>query len=219
MSKYTTGDLAKLSNVSVRTVQYYDTKNLLNPSSLTEGGRRLYNDDDLQKLDRICLLKALGLSLDSIKGILESENSSKITLLLLEEKEEYVKKEMSAMQMQLEAINIVKDNIQNAENITVNSISDINNIMSGKTELKKMYVKMSIMAVIIWIIELYTITKWIITGYWLSFLVGMLVVIPIATLLFKTYYKGTAYICPNCDNKFKPSKREFFFCRTYTKNS
>ena len=48
MSKYTTGELAKLCGVSVRTVQFYDTKGLLPPSELSEGGRRLYSDDDLQ---------------------------------------------------------------------------------------------------------------------------------------------------------------------------
>ena len=64
MSKYTTGELAKLCDVSVRTVQFYDTKGLLPPSALTEGGRRLYTDDDLIRLRLICMLKALGLTLD-----------------------------------------------------------------------------------------------------------------------------------------------------------
>jgi hypothetical protein len=39
---YTTGEIAKLCGVSVRTVQYSDTRGILIPSSLTEGGRRLY---------------------------------------------------------------------------------------------------------------------------------------------------------------------------------
>ena len=41
--RYTTGEIAKLCGVSVRTVQYYDSKNILNPSAVTEGGRRIYN--------------------------------------------------------------------------------------------------------------------------------------------------------------------------------
>lgn len=45
MSKYTTGEIAKLCGVSVRTVQYYDTRGILTPSELTEGGRRLYSED------------------------------------------------------------------------------------------------------------------------------------------------------------------------------
>ena len=50
MSKYTTGEMAKLCDVSVRTVQYYDSRKLLVPSELSEGGRRLYSEDDLRKL-------------------------------------------------------------------------------------------------------------------------------------------------------------------------
>ena len=49
MSEYTTGELAKLCDVSVRTVQFYDVKDLLKPAELTEGGRRLYTDDDLKR--------------------------------------------------------------------------------------------------------------------------------------------------------------------------
>ena len=50
MSKYTTGEIAKLCGVSVRTVQYYDTRGILTPSELTEGGRRLYSEDDLKRM-------------------------------------------------------------------------------------------------------------------------------------------------------------------------
>ena len=50
MSKYTTGELAKLCNVTVRTVQYYDKRGILIPTELSEGGRRLYSESDLQRL-------------------------------------------------------------------------------------------------------------------------------------------------------------------------
>lgn len=40
-SRYTTGDIAKLTGVSVRTVQYYDAKGLLIPNEISDGGRRL----------------------------------------------------------------------------------------------------------------------------------------------------------------------------------
>ena len=50
MSKYTTGEIAKLCGVSVRTVQYYDERGILIPSELSEGGRRLYSEDDYKKV-------------------------------------------------------------------------------------------------------------------------------------------------------------------------
>ena len=66
MSKFTTGEMAKLCGVTVRTVQYYDTRNILVPSELTEGGRRLYSEEDLQKLKIICFLRNIDLPIDSI---------------------------------------------------------------------------------------------------------------------------------------------------------
>ena len=59
MSKYTTRELAKLCSVTVRTVQYYDTRGILIPSELSEGGRRLYSEDDLRRTKIICFLLAV----------------------------------------------------------------------------------------------------------------------------------------------------------------
>ena len=112
MAQYTTGDLAKICDVSVRTVQYYDSKGLLKPSELTEGGRRLYSDDDKKKLQLICMLKSRGLSLDSIKGIRESDAPGKVLLLLLEEQERRLNSEINDRQKQLQAIRIIKENIR-----------------------------------------------------------------------------------------------------------
>ena len=51
MSLYTTGELAKKCNVSVRTIQYYDERGILVPTDLTEGGRRLFSDKDIATLE------------------------------------------------------------------------------------------------------------------------------------------------------------------------
>lgn len=39
---FTTGEAAKMCNVSVRTVQYYDKEGIVKPLELAEGGRRIY---------------------------------------------------------------------------------------------------------------------------------------------------------------------------------
>lgn len=83
MSEYTTGEMAKLCNITVRTVQYYDTRNILVPSRLSDGGRRLYSQEDLQKLKVICFLRQLGLSINSIGEILEEESPENVISLLL----------------------------------------------------------------------------------------------------------------------------------------
>ena len=74
MSQYTTGEMAKLCNVTVRTVQYYDTRGILTPSALSEGGRRLYDDSDLKMLKVICFLRSRKRTSESSAGS-STENS------------------------------------------------------------------------------------------------------------------------------------------------
>ncbi len=60
------GELAKKSESSVRSLRYYEELGLLKPGSHSQGGFRLYSEEDLKKLSVIKYLKNLGLSLDEI---------------------------------------------------------------------------------------------------------------------------------------------------------
>ena len=77
MSLYTTGELAKKCNVSVRTIQYYDERGILVPTDLTEGGRRLFSEKDVATLETICFLRDLDISIKDIAEILEADESQK----------------------------------------------------------------------------------------------------------------------------------------------
>ena len=78
MSKYTTGEIAKLCGVSIRTVQYYDTRGILTPSELTEGGRRLYSEDDLKRMRIVCFLRDAGISINNIGELLSENNPGNV---------------------------------------------------------------------------------------------------------------------------------------------
>ena len=86
MAKYTTGELAKLCGVTVRTVQYYDARGILSPSELTEGGRRLYSEDDCKRMKIICFLRELGLPIDAIGQLLAEEDPGSVIALLLDQR-------------------------------------------------------------------------------------------------------------------------------------
>ena len=66
MNYYKTGKFARLSNVSERTIRYYDKIGLLKPSFVMENGYRQYSDLDLLKLQKILSLKHLGFSIEEI---------------------------------------------------------------------------------------------------------------------------------------------------------
>lgn len=109
MSKYTTGELAKLSGVTVRTVQYYDTRGILIPSELTEGGRRLYSDDDLKRMHVICFLRELDIPINAISQILNEEHPERIITLLIEQQETALLNEISEKEEKLEKIRVLKN--------------------------------------------------------------------------------------------------------------
>lgn len=63
--------VAKLTGVSTRTLQYYDEIGLLKPSKRTAAGYRLYDADALQVLQQILFFRELGFPLKEIKQILQ----------------------------------------------------------------------------------------------------------------------------------------------------
>lgn len=211
MPKYTTGEIAKLCNISVRTVQFYDTKNLLNPTELTEGGRRQYSEDDLKKLQLICLLKSFGLSLDSIKGTLESRSPNKILLLLLDEQEKTLGGEIEDKERQLKTIKMVRESIIKTNAIPIETISEMEEIIKNKKKLRKVHGTMLALGIVMDIIQVLAIALWIFQGIWIPFAICMPIVILIGILTVRMYYKNTVYICPECNTTFKPPMKEFFF--------
>lgn len=64
---YTSGEFAEKAHISIRTIRYYDQKNLLKPAARTKSGARRYTDQDFAKLQQILLLKYLGFSLNEIR--------------------------------------------------------------------------------------------------------------------------------------------------------
>jgi DNA-binding transcriptional MerR regulator len=63
---YQIGELANLLGLSSRTIRYYEEIGLLNSIKRVEGGKRIYTDEDFQRLKFITRLKYLGLTLSEM---------------------------------------------------------------------------------------------------------------------------------------------------------
>ena len=138
-SFYTTGDLAKLAGVSVRTVQYYDKRGILTPSDVTEGGRRLYVASDLEQLRMICFLRELDFSIDQIKRILAEENAKQVLELLLVEHIKEMKQDLSERKAKLDtAVNLL-DKVKNQSGQSLAFLSDISLVMRNQHTLKQLH--------------------------------------------------------------------------------
>jgi DNA-binding transcriptional MerR regulator len=66
--------VSEMTGVTVRTLRHYDQIGLLQSTSKTEGGHRLYNNGDLKKLQQIQFMKKIGFRLNEIKNMLNSSD-------------------------------------------------------------------------------------------------------------------------------------------------
>lgn len=72
---YSISTLARTAGVTSRTLRHYDRIGLLQPAHVDESGRRFYERDQLRRLQRILVLRELGVRLDSIGEVLAGERA------------------------------------------------------------------------------------------------------------------------------------------------
>lgn len=213
MSKYTTGEIAKQCGVSVRTVQYYDSRGILVPSELSEGGRRLYSEEDVRRLKIICFLRELDLPINSIGKLLSEKNPQEVIALLLDEQEKELSAEVAEKQLQLDKLEELKRSLRKVEHFSVESIGDVAYFMKNKKELRKMRMIMFAVGIVMNIVEIGTLALWIWKGIWQPFAIGMCLVVAMAIWVSFFYYKRVAYICPQCHTVFRSTFKEMFMAR------
>ena len=95
-------EVAKLTGVSARTLQYYDEIGLLIPEKL-DNGYRDYSDENLDKLQKILFYRFLKFKLNDIKELLDGDIDG---LKILEQQRELILKEK-------ETFEIILHNIEN----------------------------------------------------------------------------------------------------------
>ena len=211
MSQYTTGEMARQCGVTVRTVQYYDARGILTPSALSEGGRRLYSEDDLRKLGIICFLRELGLSIDSIGQLLSEEDPASVIDLLLDQQEQVLREEIDERQGQLEKLSDLRRALKREEKPTVESIGDIAFTMEGKKKLRGVRRNLILAGLPLSVLQWAGIALWILRGQWWLFAVWAVVAIPCGVLIIRYYHRRVAYLCPQCHKVFQPKMKQFFF--------
>ncbi len=70
-AEYSSGDLARATGNTVRTIRFYEEQGLLRPAIVSEGGHRRDTEEDLDRLRRIADLRELGLPLSEIRAVLD----------------------------------------------------------------------------------------------------------------------------------------------------
>ncbi len=211
MSKYTTGEIAKLCGVSVRTVQYYDTRNILTPSALSEGGRRLYSEQDLKRMKIICFLRDAGISINSIGELLSEEDPGRVISVLLDQQEQLLQEEIHERESRLELVNGIRREMKNIASFSVESIGDIAYAMENKKKMKHLHTILLVTGLPLSILQWVAIIVWIATGSWWLLPVWVVLSMVYGFWMGNFYFNRVAYICPQCHEVFRPSLREAFW--------
>lgn len=81
MNKYTVKQLAALCGVSIRTLHHYDAIGLLKPAAVGENKYRYYGREELLRLQQILFHREVGLSLNTIAGILDDPEFDQVAAL------------------------------------------------------------------------------------------------------------------------------------------
>lgn len=75
MPQFRIGDLARATGLTVRTIRHYEQIGLLHPHARAGNGYRLYGDAEVIRLQQIRSLQSLGLSLERIGILLDSDDA------------------------------------------------------------------------------------------------------------------------------------------------
>lgn len=136
---YTTGEFAKMANVSLRTIRYYDKMGLLAPSASTQAGYRLYTDADFVRLQRILTLKYLGFSLDEIRDLSVRDTDADYVKQSLKLQQELVEKKIEGLQLVRETLGQTVGLLDKGESINWKQILDLIHMVNMERTLVEQY--------------------------------------------------------------------------------
>ena len=110
------GDFSRLCRITVRTLRYYDEIGLLKPVKIdTFTGYRYYSVDQLPRLNRIAMLKSLGLSLDEIRELLDNDLPTDHIKQLLQVKQSEIKQRLNEDEGRLHQVEVWLDKINKGD--------------------------------------------------------------------------------------------------------
>ena len=130
----TVGEIAKRMGVTVRTLQYYDKEGVLPPSSESEGGRRLYTNKDIVRLNHIQSMKYLGFSLADIKTRLPLINTPEEVASVLTEQAQAIREKISSLTDVLESIEKLNAEVLQMKTVDWERYADIIILLQNKNE-------------------------------------------------------------------------------------
>lgn len=136
---YTSGEFAKKAHVTLRTIRYYDQKNLLKPATHTKGGARRYTDQDFAKLQQILLLKYLGFSLSDIREMTIGSGDQQLLLNSLQAQKRLAEERLEEMKNVVAAIDSTSEALKANKQVDWQKMLDLIHLTAMDQSLSLQY--------------------------------------------------------------------------------
>lgn len=156
---YTSGQFAKMAHISVRTIRFYDQKDILKPSFVSESGARYYSDNDFVKLQQILLLKYLGFTLDDIRMMIIGDSDYHMLRNSLDLQRKLVKDRIEQMQLVEKAIEDTTRALDEEKNIDWSQMLNLIHLTGMENSLKSQYQNASNISARINLHQKYSVNK------------------------------------------------------------
>jgi len=114
---FSISEFAKSTGVSVRTLHYYDEKDILKPNRDEYRGHRIYEKEDMIQLHKIMTMKFLGMSLDDIKHHMQPDTFDLSFIDTLRLQESKLIKDREQIDIALEAIQRTAHLLENEKEV------------------------------------------------------------------------------------------------------
>ena len=105
------GEIAKILDMSQRTIRYYEEIGLLNSIKRVEAGRRVYTDMDLRRLKLIKRLKIMGMTLSEMQELEAMWTIEKSTDKVLKRLAELLGNHLKRLDDRITDLDILKNEI------------------------------------------------------------------------------------------------------------
>lgn len=135
--RWTVGEVAKRTGLSVRTLHHYDAIGLLSPAQRSDAGYRLYATSDLARLQQIGSLRQLGFTLEEVRSILDRPDPSPLDVIRLHLCR--LVDQMAAQQQLYERLSILADRLTGAEEVSAREFMETIEVMMMVENVEKYY--------------------------------------------------------------------------------
>lgn len=110
------GEIAEFFGVSRKAIRLYEKKGIIKPVKIdASNGYRYYSAGQVQQLNALLELKAMGFSLDEIKMVIAGETTKELLLKMLEKKQQAWQETMNSAKYKAECLDGIISNIQTSE--------------------------------------------------------------------------------------------------------